>query len=134
MLTETEILLRYLRDLREALFWKVENLDDYDLRRPLTPTGTNLLGLVKHVESVELGYFSEPVGREQPVPTAWIGPDVSFEEDMYANAEQSSQKTYWISTDLLVRTLRPPFASWAWKPRPQCRGGVRSHGRLLCVT
>lgn len=92
MLTETDILLRYLRDLREALFWKVDGLDDYDLRRPLTPTGTNLLGIVKHLASVELGYFSEPCGRRQPVPTPWMGPDMGFEEDMYATADQSSQE------------------------------------------
>lgn len=92
MLTEAEILLRYLRDLREAFFWKVDGLDDYDLRRPLTPTGTNLLGLIKHLASVELGYFSEPLGREQPIPTPWIGPDVTFNEDMYATAEQPAQE------------------------------------------
>ncbi|WP_120005103.1 DinB family protein [Nesterenkonia muleiensis] len=92
MPTETEILLRYLRDLRGAFLWKVDGLDEYDLRRPLTPTGTNLLGIVKHVASVELGYFSEPCGRDQPVPTPWIGPDMGFEEDMFATADQSSQE------------------------------------------
>lgn len=43
--------------------WKLDGLSDYDLRRPLTPTGTNLLGLVKHLASVELGYFGETFGR-----------------------------------------------------------------------
>jgi hypothetical protein len=35
---------RYLQAAREALLWKLEGLAEYDLRRPLTPTGTNLLG------------------------------------------------------------------------------------------
>ena len=48
---------RYLQSARDALVWKLEGLSEYDVRRPLTPTGTNLLGLVKHVASVELGYF-----------------------------------------------------------------------------
>lgn len=38
----------YLRGARETLVWKLEGLGEYDIRRPLTPTGTNLLGLVKH--------------------------------------------------------------------------------------
>ena len=39
-------LVSRLQGLREAVLWKVEGVEEYDLRRPLTPTGTNLLGLV----------------------------------------------------------------------------------------
>jgi hypothetical protein len=56
-------LLRYLQDGRDALLWKLDGLSEYDIRRPLTPTGTNLLGLVKHIASVELGYFGDTFGR-----------------------------------------------------------------------
>ncbi len=52
-------LQRYLQTAREALLWKLEGLDEYDARRPLTPTGTNLLGLVKHAAGVEVGYFGD---------------------------------------------------------------------------
>src|SRR5207248_6205766 len=60
----------YLQVAREALLWKLEGLSEYAVRRPLTPTGTNLLGLVKHVASVELGYFGETFGRpsDEPLP------------------------------------------------------------------
>ncbi len=34
-----------LRWAREAMLWKLEGLSEYDVRRPLTATGTNLLGL-----------------------------------------------------------------------------------------
>ena len=34
---------------RDAVLWKLEGSSDEDLRRPMTPSGTNLLGLVKHV-------------------------------------------------------------------------------------
>jgi Protein of unknown function (DUF664) len=44
---------RYLQAAREALLWKLDGLSEYDIRRPLTPTGTNLLGLVKHLAGVE---------------------------------------------------------------------------------
>jgi hypothetical protein len=45
---------RYLQLGREALLWKMDGLSEYDTRRPIVPTGTNLLGLVKHLASVEL--------------------------------------------------------------------------------
>jgi hypothetical protein len=45
---EKQALHRYLRHVRGVLVWKLEGLSDYDIRRPMTPTGTNLLGLVKH--------------------------------------------------------------------------------------
>ena len=48
------------------MLWKLDGLSDYDVRRPMTPTGTNLLGLVKHVASVEAGYLGEMFGRPFP--------------------------------------------------------------------
>ncbi len=35
-----------LRWAREAMLWKLDGLSEYDVRRPLTATGTNFLGLV----------------------------------------------------------------------------------------
>jgi uncharacterized damage-inducible protein DinB len=49
---------------RDVVLWKLEGLDDEQLRRPMTPTGTNLLGLVKHLAAVEYGWFCETFGRE----------------------------------------------------------------------
>jgi uncharacterized damage-inducible protein DinB len=54
---------------RDAVMWKLEGLDDEQLRRPMTPSGTNLLGLVKHLAAVEYGWFCETFGREtEPLP------------------------------------------------------------------
>ncbi|MET8541456.1 DinB family protein [Kitasatospora sp. NPDC004799] len=55
-----------LRRDREALLWKLDGLSEYDARRPLTATGTNLLGLVKHVATVEARYLGEVFGRPSP--------------------------------------------------------------------
>ncbi|MGW8630724.1 DinB family protein [Streptomyces sp. NPDC055793] len=55
-----------LRRDREALLWKLDGLSEYDARRPLTVTGTNLLGLVKHVANVEARYFGEVFDRPSP--------------------------------------------------------------------
>lgn len=54
---------------RDVVLWKTEGLDDEQLRRPMTPSGTNLLGLVKHLAAVELAWFCETFGREtEPLP------------------------------------------------------------------
>ena len=51
-----------LRDVRETMLWKLEGVGEYDARRPLTSTGTNLLGLIKHLTITEAWYFGEGEG------------------------------------------------------------------------
>jgi uncharacterized damage-inducible protein DinB len=83
-----ETLHRYLRVARESLRWKLDGLSEYDLRRPLTPTGTNLLGLVKHLTGVEADYFGACFGRPFPEPIAWV--DGEPNDDMWATADEST--------------------------------------------
>ena len=64
-------LRRYLQDGRDAMLWKLDGLSEYDIRRPLVPTGTNLLGLVKHLAGFELGYFGDTFGRPWDGPPPW---------------------------------------------------------------
>ena len=81
---------RYLRNQRDVLVWKLDGVSEYDARRPLTPTGTNLLGLVKHLATVESGYFGDTFGRPLPDPPAWFEfDDAAPNADMWATAEQS---------------------------------------------
>ncbi|MFC9817528.1 DinB family protein [Streptomyces virginiae] len=76
-----------LRRDREALLWKLDGLSDYDARRPLTATGTNLLGLVKHVATVEARYFGEVFDRPSPEPLPrWQDSDGS---DLWANGDET---------------------------------------------
>jgi uncharacterized damage-inducible protein DinB len=82
-------LARYLQTAREALLWKLDGLSEYDVRRPLTPSGTNLLGLVKHVASVEAGYLGETFGRRFPEPLPWFDEGAALEADMWATSEES---------------------------------------------
>jgi uncharacterized damage-inducible protein DinB len=81
-------LVRYLQQGRDVLLWKLEGLSEYDIRRPMVPTGTSLLGLVKHVATTEMLYFGECFGREFPEPVAWAGDDMA---DMFATAEESRE-------------------------------------------
>lgn len=81
-------LLRYLRAGRAALVWKLDGLGEYDIRRPLTPTGTNLLGLVKHLTGCELGYFGTVFGRAYPHPPRWLTEDAPANVDMWATEDE----------------------------------------------
>ena len=78
----------YLTRARDVLLWKMDGLSEYDIRRPLVPTGTNLLGLVKHVASVAAGYFGECFGRPFAEPMVWLDDDAEPNADMWATAEE----------------------------------------------
>ncbi|MFJ2738604.1 DinB family protein [Streptomyces sp. NPDC087440] len=95
-MTETDLkkhLHHYLTSAREALLWKVEGLSEYDVRRPLTPTGTNLLGLLKHLAGCEVGYFGDTFGRPftaEAMP--WLEDfDDDPTVDMWATADESRE-------------------------------------------
>ena len=84
-------LVEYLQSARDALVWKVEGLSEYDARRPLTPTGTNLLGLVKHVASVELGYFGDTFGRPSGIPLPWHDDDADPNDDLHLTVDETRE-------------------------------------------
>jgi uncharacterized damage-inducible protein DinB len=66
---EKESLYVALDRHRDAVLWKLEGLGDEDLRRPMVPSGTNLLGVVKHLGACEYGWFCDTFGREhEPLP------------------------------------------------------------------
>jgi hypothetical protein len=82
---------RYLKTVREALLWKLDGLSGYDVRRPLTPTGTNLLGLVKHLAAMEVGYFGDTFDRPFGERFDWMGEDAEPNADMWATADESRE-------------------------------------------
>ncbi|MGO4692569.1 DinB family protein [Glaciibacter sp. 2TAF33] len=102
---------RYLRAGREALLWKLEGLSEYDVRRPLVPTGTNLLGLVKHVASVEAGYLGDVFGRPFGEALPWLADDADVNADMWATRDESRQSVIelyhrvWSHSDATIDAL-----------------------------
>ena len=104
-------LQRYLQVAREALLWKLEGLREYDVRRPLVPTGTNLLGLVKHVASVEAEYLGAVFGRPTPESLPWSAEDAEPNADMWATADESRQqivdlyRRVWTHSDATIDAL-----------------------------
>jgi uncharacterized damage-inducible protein DinB len=101
-------LKRYLQTARDAVLWKLDGLDEYDARRPLTTTGTNLLGLVKHLASVEAGYFGATFGRPFPEPLPWYEEDAEPNADMWATADESRDhvvgfyRRVWVHADATI--------------------------------
>lgn len=85
-----ETLWTHLRGAREAVIWKLDGLDEYDLRRPITPTGTNLLGVMKHLGSEEYGYLGEVFGR--PSPEHLDYDDANGYSDLWATADESVEQ------------------------------------------
>lgn len=88
----------YLRAQRSALLLKLEGLPEREARLPRTPTGTNLLGLVKHSAACELGYFGETFGRPSELTLPWDRPGVDPDdnEDMFAiEGESMAEVLEW---------------------------------------
>jgi uncharacterized damage-inducible protein DinB len=86
------VLHEYLQASRALLLAKLDGLSDYDLRRPLVPSGTNLLGLVKHLAGVEYVYLGTSVGRPPAEELAWeVDGSVWEGADMWALPSESSE-------------------------------------------
>lgn len=102
---------RYLQAAREALLWKLDGLVEYDIRRPMVPTGTNLLGLVKHMAGVELGYFGLTFGRSFDEPLPWLDHHAEPNADMWATAGESREEIVglyhrvWTHSDATIASL-----------------------------
>ncbi|RBY81409.1 hypothetical protein DQ239_02135 [Blastococcus sp. TF02-09] len=101
----------YLQEGRDVLVFKLDGLPEYDARRPLTPTGTNLLGLLKHLAYVEMGYFGPVFGRRVPEVEAWMAEEGEPNSDMWATEEESRAdvlalyRRAWALTDATVAEL-----------------------------
>jgi len=119
---------RYLQMAREALVWKLDGLSEYDIRRPMVPTGTNLLGLVKHVASVEAGYLGDTFGRPSDESLPWLADDAEPNADMWATEEESREQI----VDLYRRvwcTRMPRSTRWRSMRRVASPGGRRNAAR-----
>jgi uncharacterized damage-inducible protein DinB len=105
------VLARYLQTGREVLLAKLDGVSEYDARRPMVATGTNLLGVVKHVASVEAGYLGDCFGRpfEQTFP--WFADDAEWNADMWATADETRESIVdlyhrvWRHSDATIEAL-----------------------------
>jgi hypothetical protein len=121
------VLARYLQQGRDAMLWKLDGLSEYDIRRPMTPTGTNLLGLVKHLVGVESEYFGAVFGRPFPEPLPWDpdAPGADPTVEMWATAQESREyivglyRRAWAHADATISALPLDAAGHVpWWPTP----------------
>jgi len=115
-------LRRHLQRSRDSVVGSLEGLSEYDVRRPLVPSGTNLLGLVKHLAGIELGYLGACVSRPSPVTLPWEDDGSVWESaDMWATPDQSRDyllglyRRAWQHSDESLETLQldaPASVPW----------------------
>ncbi|RKN50523.1 DinB family protein [Micromonospora endolithica] len=115
-----------LRDVREAVLWKLDGLGEYDVRRPLTATGTNLLGLVKHLSVWEARYLGEVFGRPFPEPLPRWDDAEAAGSDMWATEQETRAdvidryRRVWDHSDATITGLALDSPGQVpWWPRPR---------------
>ncbi|MEV0678826.1 DinB family protein [Actinosynnema sp. NPDC050436] len=120
-----EYLHNDLREIREVMLRKLDGLSEYDVRRPLTSTGTNLLGLVKHLAVSESRYFGEVFGRPFPEPLPrWDdleqrGTDLWVTEHETRDEVIGRYRRVWAHSDSTIAALAVDSPGHVpWWPRP----------------
>jgi hypothetical protein len=124
------VLHHYLQESRQALVWKLDGLDERDARLPRTPTGNNLLGVVKHCLNIEVGYFGPTFGREFPAPEELVSMEAFAADpqaDWYARGDETKEgliqlyRRVWAFADQTIEQLpldAPGRVPW-WEPDRQ---------------
>ena len=124
------VLCRYLQQTRDALVWKLDGLSERDARLPRTPTGNNLLGVLKHCLNVEAGYFGPTFGREFPAPDQLVPMEAYAQDpqaDWYADGDETKDglidlyRRVWAFADQTIGELpldAPGRVPW-WRPGGQ---------------
>ncbi|MFD0021626.1 DinB family protein [Streptomyces sp. NPDC058382] len=117
-----------LREMREAILWKLDGLVEYDIRRPLTSTGTNLLGLVKHLSTWESRYFGEVFDRPFPEPLPRWDNTEERGADMWATEHETREeiidryRRVWAHSDETITALAVDSHGYVpWWPRPKVK-------------
>jgi hypothetical protein len=117
-----------LRGIRAVMLWKLDGPGEYEIRCPLTSTGTNLLGLVKHLSLCESRYFGEVFDRPYPEPLPRWDDAGKRGTDMWATEHETREeiidryRRVWEHSDATITALdidSPGYVPW-W-PRPNVK-------------
>ena len=125
----TAPLRQYLQEGRDAMMRTLYELGEYDARRPLTPSGTNILGLVKHLVGVERSYLGECVGRPPEFTLPWEEDGSIWDgADMWVRAEESRDYIVglyhqtWQNSDASIEALPLDTEAYVhWWQEGKCR-------------
>ena len=142
-------LVERLDRLNQAVLYKFAGLSEYDVRRPMTSTATNLLGVAFHLASLNAEYFGETFGRPfprehevdyrtdndaDPMDDMWVRAESTsaWVVEMYRAAWEHAQETIArLDLDLVLRSRRGrmPRPRWwrcwcTWSTRPLAMQGT----------
>jgi len=121
-----EMVSAFLDFLRATLLWKIEGLSDEELRRPMTPSGVSLLGMVKHSAFVERSWFQHVfLGEDVPFPWREGDPDA----DWRIEPGETTEEIVGLYRSEVERS-RAIVAGCAWEA-PARRGEGRTLGWIL---
>lgn len=129
----------YLTASRQQILASVAGLSEFDLRWPRTPTGTNLLGVVKHLVGIEAGYLGLCLGQPFGEPLPWIDGPSGPNADMWATADESCEYVVGLyqraceHSDAVIAGLdatSPAHVPW-WPPATQVTTAEALIARVL---
>lgn len=95
---------RYYKERRDALISKVEDLSEYEARKPRTSTGVSLIGIIKHVLNVEAVYLGATFARPFPQADELVT-DEAYEADPQADWYATADETTSGIVDLYRRVV-----------------------------
>jgi hypothetical protein len=117
-----------LRWIREAILWKLDGLSEYNIRRPLTVTGTNLLGLIKHLATAEARYFGEIFDLPFPEPLPRWDDEAASAAGFWAAEDETRDEIIgfyrraWAHSDATIGALDIDATGHVpWWPRPEVK-------------
>lgn len=122
---EKDTLVHFLDYLREAVVVKCDGLTAEQARWSPVPTGTSVLGLLKHLTMVEVAWFHWAfAGRDVRVPDSALSADDSIESVVagYRSACADSNELVAACDDLDRLSARPATA-----PEPMSLRWVLAH-------
>ena len=100
--------------LNQGVLHKLESLSEYDLRRPMTPTATNLLGVAFHLASLHAEYFGETFARPFPREDEFYyrtDENADPQDDLWVRPESTSEwvvglyRATWEHAEETIATL-----------------------------
>ncbi len=125
--SENDMLPAFLDYHRATLLWKVDGLSEADLRRPLTPSGMSLLGLVKHLAYVERWWF-QAVFAGEDVSFPWT--DTDPDADWRVEGDESAAAIFDLYRAEVARSRAIVAAAdlndQARRPRTRPSGGIQT--------
>ena len=124
-----EYLHEDLRWVRQSVLGALDGLSEYDVRRPLTATGSNLLGLIKHLTLAEVVYLGEIFDRPFPEQhPRFDDPDYRNRDSLWARDRESladiasGYRSAWQHADATIEALAIDASGHVpWWPQPDVK-------------